>query len=301
MLDVMNYVGSQCGSIIPEERPVAQQLLSVALELLLLGGSVVPAHVVDQLGGFAGVSEAYALRRKGLEEEQAEWFSVISRPTEALLSVLTKRGFLESSQESEREVVTMASDAKTTLECLRRFFDPATQRGMDDALRRCTNRNQQTRRPFNVTARLNSPRSPRQGSKAAALNEGELDLSAIPARPELGAARSSPRRAPAPLEALDAPWAAAGDILPGTPTTQTVMTAALRTAVATNASSGRTSATSYRNAPLPLTRGSVRSPAGRGTRARSNSPAMLTGGQSEPTRGVRRAGSLGRIQRLPGI
>lgn len=144
-------LGRCAARLIPEDRLVAQRLISVGLEMLVSGGSVMPAHVSDQLGPFVGLHEANSLRRlpnRGDAEVEA-WRKVVSQPLEGFLSFLLKRGLLESQCGIDGETCQATQEALPCLAAVWRYVDPASNRcGFEDALRRAVNRFQRTRRSF---------------------------------------------------------------------------------------------------------------------------------------------------------
>jgi len=145
LLDAISTVGKSAANMMPEDRVVAQRLVSAGLEMLVCGGSLIPENLVDQLGCFAGIMEANSLRRLKVEEVE-NWYSLLSRPLESLLGTLLTKGVLQSSRTDGREVYSAVEDSQQCLSALRRFFDPAaTRAGVDDALRRATNRVQRLR------------------------------------------------------------------------------------------------------------------------------------------------------------
>jgi len=144
----LQSAGSSAAKLVPEDRLVAQRLLCVGLELLMCGGSVMPACLTDQLGGFAGIMEANAARRLKVEEMD-DWQQMLSCPLQSVLAMLLRKGILISTQTEDGEVLNAAEDSQRALACLRRFFDPVeTRAGVEDALRRATNRVQRLRPQF---------------------------------------------------------------------------------------------------------------------------------------------------------
>merc|ERR1711988_837938 len=104
--DVLLELGQHAARLIPEDRIVAQRLISVGLEMLSFGGSLMPAHVADQLGPFVGFVEANAQRRmpnRG-EEELEAWRKTTSSVLQILLEVLYKKGVLESHRSADGEI-----------------------------------------------------------------------------------------------------------------------------------------------------------------------------------------------------
>jgi len=141
-------VGRCAARLIPEDRLVAQRLVSVGLEMLVSGGSVMPTHISDQLGPFVGLQEANSLKRlpnRGDEELEA-WRKLVSQPLESLLSFFVKKGLLEAQRMVDGESYQALQEAIPCLAAVWRYVDPASNRsGFEDALRRAVNRFQRTR------------------------------------------------------------------------------------------------------------------------------------------------------------
>jgi len=149
--DALLEVGRSAARLIPEDRLLAQRFVSVGLEMLVSGGSVMPAHISDQLGPFVGMLEANAQRRlpnRGDAELDA-WRKMISQPLETLLKLLFKRGSLETQYNVDGEMYVAVQDALPCLAAVWRYVDPSSNRsGFEDSLRRAVNRFQRTRRSF---------------------------------------------------------------------------------------------------------------------------------------------------------
>merc|ERR1711988_122915 len=175
--DVLLELGQHAARLIPEDRIVAQRLISVGLEMLSFGGSLMPAHVADQLGPFVGFVEANAQRRlpnRG-EEELEAWRKLTSYPLQALLDMLRKKGVLESQCTPDGEMYFAVQDALPCLWTLWRFVEPSSNRsGFEDSLRRAVNRFQRTRQSFSFGNR-----------SSTATHEGEARVSMINGLAEL--------------------------------------------------------------------------------------------------------------------
>lgn len=154
VLDAMRTVGLSAGRLQPEDRLVAQRILSVCVEMFLCGGAVMPAHLVDQLGVFSGLAEAKAMRRIRVKAEEIEsWHESLARPCRDLIDLLLRRGLVEKNVQhmtvNGAETVSLSEDAQPCLLALRRFLDPTLMRcGVEDALRRAVNRYQRLQHEF---------------------------------------------------------------------------------------------------------------------------------------------------------
>lgn len=144
-------MGRSSARLIPEDRLVAQRFICVGLEMLLSGGSVMPAHVSDQLGSFVGVMEANSKRRlpnRGDDELEA-WQRHVSKPLESLLRHLMRKGLLEREINVDGETCSASQEALPCLTSIWRYIDPSSNRsGFEDALRRAVNRFQRSRPSF---------------------------------------------------------------------------------------------------------------------------------------------------------
>eukprot|EP00747_Dinoflagellata_sp_TGD_P219633 gnl/TRDRNA2_/TRDRNA2_91733_c0_seq1.p1 gnl/TRDRNA2_/TRDRNA2_91733_c0~~gnl/TRDRNA2_/TRDRNA2_91733_c0_seq1.p1 ORF type:complete len:700 (+),score=77.32 gnl/TRDRNA2_/TRDRNA2_91733_c0_seq1:315-2102(+) len=186
LLSSLHTVASSSARLLAEDRAVAQRIVAAGLEMLLCGGSLVSAHVVDQLGAFAGVREANSVRRLRQEDtaELACWHETLSSPLQDLLRTWLNQGLLESVQTDGLESLSLVHEAQPCLIVLRRLFDTGT--GHEDALRRAVDRLQRLRPAFSFCNPTASPvgnaiagsafavvRSTRASSKASALSAGE--------------------------------------------------------------------------------------------------------------------------------
>eukprot|EP00931_Biecheleriopsis_adriatica_P009443 TRINITY_DN110514_c0_g1_i1.p1 TRINITY_DN110514_c0_g1~~TRINITY_DN110514_c0_g1_i1.p1 ORF type:complete len:1030 (-),score=184.62 TRINITY_DN110514_c0_g1_i1:127-3216(-) len=147
LLDTLLKVGSSAARMLPEDRLVAQRLLAAGMEMMMFGGSLMPDHLVDQLGHFADIAQEKATRRMKPEPEELEaWYRELSGPLRTLLRSLVNLHMVESRQTPEGEVLQAIPDARPGFVVLRRFFEPSTTRsGVEDAIRRCVNRCQRLR------------------------------------------------------------------------------------------------------------------------------------------------------------
>lgn len=180
--EALQVVGQVSARMLPEDRLVAQSVLSVGLELLTWGGSVVATQVMDQLGQFAGVADANSKRRIPIDGDQLEaWYAQLSRPLVELMEFLLRKGLLESRQTPDSELRSCPEDARPAIAALWRFFDPSLSRSgvlaAEDSIRRSVNRFQRLRPAYSFasdqrsssrrTTRGASSRSPIGRSSAA--------------------------------------------------------------------------------------------------------------------------------------
>lgn len=194
-------IGRSAARLIPEDRIVAQRFVTVGLEMLVCGGSLMPACLSDQLGAFVDVVAANAQRRlpsRGDDEVEA-WRKMVSQPLEILLGYLYKNGLLEA----DGELYLARQEAKPCLAALWRYVDPSSNRsGFEDALRRAVNRFQRTRPSFSFgdsssypAARASRPSIPSPDAIAAGSNSTETSL--LPSigmrRPSTGSLQSESR------------------------------------------------------------------------------------------------------------
>jgi hypothetical protein len=175
LLDALMKVGSSAARMLPEDRVVAQRLVAAGMEMMMYGGSLMPNHLVDQLGHFADIMQERATRRMKTEPEEIEaWYKELSGPLQTLLLTLSNLDMIETRQTPDGEILQARHEARLCFAMLRRFFEPgATRSGVEDALRRCVNRCQRLRPALRAsitkTDLPNLPSPPqRQGSKESA-------------------------------------------------------------------------------------------------------------------------------------
>mmetsp|Transcript_27854 Transcript_27854/g.70003 ORF Transcript_27854/g.70003 Transcript_27854/m.70003 type:complete len:441 (+) Transcript_27854:411-1733(+) len=150
LLDALRNVGSTASRMLPENRLVAQRFLAAGMEMMMLGGSLMPEYLADQLAPFAGIAQERATRRISVKLEESEaWLAELTLPLRELLRQLLKLGLIESSHTTNGEVMHPRPDSRQCFAALRRFFHPSTTAsGVEDALRRAVNRNQRLRPQF---------------------------------------------------------------------------------------------------------------------------------------------------------
>jgi len=150
VLMAINELGRGSAKILPEDRPVAQRIVSVGMEMLMSGGSVMPAHTSDQLGPFAGLTEANRARRIRIEPgEMDAWREELTQPVKELLNVLLRKGLLDCARTADGEVWSATQDGLGCLAAIWRFVDPSlSSAGQEDALRRAVNRMQRLKPSF---------------------------------------------------------------------------------------------------------------------------------------------------------
>jgi len=173
LMNCLVSMGRSAAKLLPEDRLVVQRLISAALELLVTGGTIWPSQVLQQLGAYAGVSQARAMRRVPIDAEHLEdWYASLSLPCEELLTFLKDNGILKSRETPLGEALSVNEEARGALHALWRFFDPSlTPSGFEDALRRAVNRFQRlsAARPARRVSRSPSGRSgsPARGRRPA--------------------------------------------------------------------------------------------------------------------------------------
>lgn len=196
-------VGRCAARLIPEDRLVAQRLVSVGLEMLVSGGSVMPTHISDQLGPFVGLQEANSLKRlpnRGDEELEA-WRKLVSQPLESLLNFFFKKGLLEGQRMVDGETYQALQEAIPCLAAVWRYVDPASNRcGFEDALRRAVNRFQRTRPSLTMLgapSRSLDAESP-CGNASSSTERRSLPMLSLPAPSDAGlrSASSATLRSP---------------------------------------------------------------------------------------------------------
>lgn len=198
-------IGRSSARLVPEDRIVSQRFITAGLEMLVCGGSLMPAYVSDQLGAFVDVVAANAQRRlpsRGDGEVEA-WRKMVGQPLETLLCFMSKNGLLESQNSADGQLYLAKQDAKPCLAALWRYVDPSSNRsGFEDALRRAVNRFQRTRPSFSFGDSSSYPaaRSSRPSILShdpTAANSSETITSGLPSiaarRPSNGSLQSEPR------------------------------------------------------------------------------------------------------------
>lgn len=216
LLDVLLKVGNSAGRMLPEDRMVAQRLVAAGMEMMMYGGSLMPDHLVDQLGHFVDITQERANRRMRPEpEEMAAWYKELAGPLQMLLRTLISSDMIESRLTPDGEILQARQEARPVFAMLRRFFEPSTTRsGVEDALRRCVNRSQRLRPAMRVS--LTKPDLPslpcspqRLGSKELPQARGSQEFSSICDMSLLSNQCSPASRSNRPSSSLGSPLVAA--------------------------------------------------------------------------------------------
>jgi hypothetical protein len=180
--DVLVEVGRSSARLAPEDRLVAQKFASVGVEMLLAGGSIMPAHIGDQLAPFVGLQEVMSLRRMRVESEELDaWKKMLCQPLEILLQTLQKKGLLECHATLDGEIASATQEAFSCLTSIWRYVDPSlSSRGFEDSLRRAVNRFQRTRRSFSFSSKVSSNSSSTCREIGSAVPRQSMPLLSLP-------------------------------------------------------------------------------------------------------------------------
>mmetsp|Transcript_17354 Transcript_17354/g.20818 ORF Transcript_17354/g.20818 Transcript_17354/m.20818 type:complete len:1018 (+) Transcript_17354:409-3462(+) len=186
--EILSTVGQGTGAMVPEDRAIAQTLMSAALELLVCGGSL--SHsiktnliLIDQLGDICGVLEGAAKRRIVVKEDQLDaWQTNLARPLANLLDLLLKAGHLQSAMCSGNSVhiLQACEESLPVVMAVWRFFDPTltgNKMCAEDPLRRAVSRFQRTQKAFSLLGREKRPSQTRQVQSSRTSGLWKLDAS----------------------------------------------------------------------------------------------------------------------------